>query len=50
VGWSLKPRMTADIVTDAHDDGVVPAQTAGRADHHFGSRSQYASQRYFRQN
>ena len=30
VGWSIRPRMTADIVIDAFDDGVVQAPPAKR--------------------
>jgi putative transposase len=37
VGWSIKPRMTADIVTDA-DYGVVPPQTGTGPDASLGSR------------
>ncbi len=38
VGWSLKPRMTADIVTDALNDGLVQAETGGWITASLGSR------------
>lgn len=37
VGWSLKPRMTADIVTDALTMAWVPAETGSGADASLGS-------------
>lgn len=43
VGWSLKPRMTADIVTDALTMAWFRRKPAPGLMHHFDRGSQYAS-------
>lgn len=43
VGWSLKPRMTADIVTDALTTAGFRKRPAPRLLHHSDRGSQYAS-------
>lgn len=44
VGWSLKPRMTADIVTDALTMAWFRRKPAPSLTHHSDRSSQYASQ------
>ena len=44
VGWSLQPRMTADIVTDALTMAWFRRKPAGGLIHHSDRGSQYASQ------
>jgi transposase InsO family protein len=44
VGWSLKPRMTADIVTDALTMAWFRRKPAVRLMHHSDRCTQYASQ------
>jgi transposase InsO family protein len=46
VGWSLKPRMTADIVTDALTMAWFRRQPAAGLIHHSDQGSQYASQAF----
>ncbi len=43
VGWSLKPRMTADIVTDALTMAWFRRKPAAGLIHHSDRGSQYAS-------
>lgn len=46
VGWSLKPRMTADIVTDALTMAWFRKKPAAGLMHHSDRGSQYASREY----
>jgi transposase InsO family protein len=46
VGWSLKPRMTADIVTDALTMAWFRKKPAAGLMHHSDRGSQYASQAF----
>lgn len=46
VGWSLKPRMTADIVTDALTMGWFRRKPTAGLIHHSDRGSQYASEAY----
>ena len=46
VGWSLKPRMTADLVTDALTMGWFRRKPPPGLIHHCDRGSQYASQAF----
>jgi len=48
-GWSLKPRMTADIVTDALTMAWFRKKTAPGLMHHLDRGSQYASKEFQRE-